>query len=200
MTASPAAHQRFRGTCLLASATGALAAALAPAPPWPLALAGAIAVAAIASALALGADELPARGAVAAAAALGLLASCAALWLIPPLESALEMALPAALARALAGGVLGCWIGAASAPLHLQRAGDPIEARFATLRPLLSPELRELAERALQARRSVVAQGPGALQGEVRETMDGLVSAALDLARLHELARASGATAPSTRA
>jgi hypothetical protein len=122
-------HAGFQRACLLAAAGGALGASYAT---WmlpsarlvPWAAAGAV----FALAMVLRWQALPPVACIAAAVALAAGAVLAA-GALPALAELLETLLPRAGAAGVGGGVLGLWLGAATAPLHvrsgrLERARD----------------------------------------------------------------------------
>lgn len=169
------ARRRWQTAIVAISAAGGMAVALLSD--------GTVAVAAI---FALGTaarweDELPPAACIVAAVALAAGAGLAAPSLAE-LAGLLGTALPAAGAGALGGAVLGLWMGAATAPLHLRTGGDPVELRLAGLRPRLAPELLRLAERAAAARTELLRTAPSEVRSGLRRAADGLALAALDLA------------------
>src|SRR5205085_2464623 len=94
-----------------------------------------------------------------------------------------------------AGAALGLWFVLAAAPLHVTVGADAVEARLAALRPVLSAEIRSLAERAAAARRGAVCGLPAGARADLRGLIDSLAMAALDLAaRAAELGRAAPAS------
>jgi len=202
-------HAAFERTCLIAAAGGGLVAcsatSLAPA-------AGLVPWAAVGAVLAVAAaarwDELPPAACIAASAALAVGAGCAAPSLLP-LTEILETVLPRSGAAALGGAVLGLWLGAATAPLHLRAGEDRVGRRLAELRPRLDPEALRLAERALSARDLLLRTAPSEVRPGLRRVADGLALSALDLAvqgteasragsleRVVQLERACSALAP----
>jgi len=203
-------HAAFERTCLIAAASGGFlacsATSMTPASglvPW----------AAVGAVLALAAaarwdDDRPPVACIAASAALAVGAGCAAPSLLP-LTDLLGTVLPRSGATALGGAVLGLWLGAATAPLHLRAGADRIGRRLAELRPRLDSEALRLAERALSARDLLLRTAPSEVRSGLRRVADGLALSALDLAgqgteasraesleRVVQLERACSALAP----
>ena len=173
----------------------AVAALAVPAAAWPLPAAGALLALGLAVQRLDAARESGARVSRAAIAVAVVLtaAALAAAWLwLPSMSAALAQLtgpVPAAIAAA---ALLGLWIAAASAPLHISLQADPVEARLAMLRPTLGAELRQLAEKAVAARTAAANALPSGSRGDLRGLLDALALAALDLARrAAELGRAA---------
>lgn len=120
--------------------------------------------------------------AVGIAAALGAGAVALAALALSPLATALAVLLPGWLATGASGAAFGLWAGLAAAPLHVALGADAVEARLLALRPSLTPEVRGLAERAAQARRSAAAELPAGARGDLRGLLESLALAALDVA------------------
>ena len=176
-------HEAFERTCLIAAAGGGFAAwsttSITPA-------AGLVPWAVVGAAFALGAaarwdQDRPPIACIAAWAALGAGVGCAAPSLTP-LTEILGSVLPGSGAAALGGAVLGLWLGAATAPLHVRAGGDRVERRLAELRSGLDPEALRLAERALSARVLLLRTAPSEVRRELRRVADRLALSALDLA------------------
>jgi hypothetical protein len=118
-------HAGFQRACLLAAAGGALGASYAtwmlpPARLVPWAAAGA--AFALAMVLRWQHEIFPPVACIAAAVALAAGAVLAA-GALPALAELLETLLPPAGAAGVGGAVLGLWLGAATAPLHLRSGG-----------------------------------------------------------------------------
>ena len=124
----------------------------------------------------------PSGVAIACSAALGAGAVLLAALALSPLATALAALLPGWLATGASGAAFGLWAGCAAAPLHIALGVDAVEARLVALRPLLTPEVRGLAERAAQARRGAAEELPKGTRGELRGLLDSLALAALDVA------------------
>jgi len=181
-------HEGFERVCLIAAAGGAVVACTVewtalPKGLVPWAAAGAMAAWMI-FVLGSGArrdEELPPAVCIAGAVVLvggaGLLARS-----LPALVELLGTVLPAAGADALGGAVLGLWMGAATAPLHVRAGSDRVERRLAALTPRLDPELLRLAQRAAAARTELLRSVPSEVGPGMRRAADGLALAALDLA------------------
>ena len=176
-------HGAFGRTCLIAAAGGGFlacyASSMTPA-------AGLVPWAAVGAVFALGAaarweDDLPPIACIAASGALAVGAGYAAPSLVP-LTEILGTVLPVSGAAALGGAVLGLWLGAATAPLHVRAGGDRIERRLAELRSALDPEALRLAERAVCARVLLLRTAPSEVRPGLRRIADGLALSALDLA------------------
>lgn len=203
-------HAAFERTCLIAAAGGGFLACTASS---TAPVSGLVPWAAAGTVLALAAaarweDDRPPVACIAASAALAVAAGCAAPAILP-LTDLLGTVLPRSAATAVGGAVLGLWLGAATAPLHLRAGGDRIGRRLAELRPRLDAEALRLAERALTARDLLLRTAPSEVRPGLRRVADGLALSALDLAgqgtqasraealeRVVQLERACSALAP----
>ena len=184
LLAFPARRQRIAAalSCLLAAAASLLLSGA----DWLLPLCGALlsllfAQARQESAKASGTAG-PSGAAIALSAALGAGAVMLASLALPPLASALAALLPGWLAAGASGAAFGLWAGLCATPLHIAVGGDAVEARLLALRPSLTPEVRGLAERAVQARRGAADELPAGARGDLRGLLDSLALAALDVA------------------
>jgi hypothetical protein len=190
-----ASRKRPEWLCALATVAAGAAALLWPGSPWPVALCGALIALGFAARRREDCKESGARlsaGAILLGAALCPAALLAARASLPELALELAQLVPALVAQAIAGALLGLWIAAACAPLHVSLQADPVEAKLASLRAILGPELRALAERAVSARSAAAAALPAGSRGDLRGLLDALALAALELARRGaELGRAA---------
>src|SRR5206468_1741765 len=106
--------------------------------------------------------------------------------------ASLSSALPGWIATGMSGAAFGLWASFASAPLHVVTGVDKVEARLAQLRATLGADVRALAERAAAARRGATDDLPAGTRGDLRELLDRLALAALDLAaRAADLGRSA---------
>lgn len=178
--------RRRPGALAAAGVVSLAAAALAvPSAIWPLPAAGALlalglAVQHLEAARAMGSEV--SRAALAASAVLAAAALAAARIWLPHMSAALAPLVGPACASAVAGALLGAWIAAATAPLHVLVAPDKVASRLALLRASLGAEVGPLAEKAVAARTAAARALPPGARGDLRGLLDALALAALDLA------------------